>query len=290
VATVFSHGRFNMRKVLLATTALVALGGVSVAHADLSISGAYEFDYVDTDGTVAVANDGNIKFTGTGSADNGINYTVVGNYKIGDLTAESGAEDAYVQASGDFGTLIFGKGDNAAERMDGSLGKNLDIHSSGAKASTSQVAATLDDSITYISPNINGVTFGYTTQPEAAGVSSYIVTYSGNGISAHYAANDTKSQMGLSFSMSGATIAVGAGDDGSASNAKSTDFGVKYALNDTTTVAAMTASADNGEKYSNIGAKITLGGGAYTMVEYASAKDTAGATSNVSTIILGMAF
>jgi hypothetical protein len=284
-----------MRKVLLATTALVALGGVSAAHADLSISGAYEFDYVDTDGTVAVASDGNLTFIGTGSADNGISYKVTANYAIADLgrdgaSNDNTAEDINITASGDFGSLIFGRGDNAAERMDGSLGKNVDIHSSGAKASTSQVAATLSDSITYISPNVSGVTFGYTMQPETSGDSSYIVTYSGNGISAHYASNDTKSQMGVSFSMSGATIAIGAGDDGSASNAKSKDFGIKYALSDTTTVAAMTASADNGEKYSNIGAKVTLGGGAYTMIEYASAKDTAGVTSNVSSIILGVAF
>jgi hypothetical protein len=288
-----------MRKVLLATTALVALGGVSAAHADLSISGAYEFDYIDTDGTVAVGSDGNLTFVGTGSADNGISYKVTANYAIADLgrdgsTNDNTAEDINITASGDFGSLIFGRGDNAAERMDGSLGKNMDIHSSGAtsgqSASTSQVAATLSDSITYISPTVSGVTFGYTMQPEQDGVSSYIVTYSGNGISAHYAANDTKSQMGVSFSMNGATIAIGAGDNGSASNAKSKDFGIKYALNDTTTVAAMTASADNGEKYSNIGAKVTLGGGAYTMLEYASAKTGAGVTSNVSSIILGVAF
>jgi len=279
-----------MRKVLLATTALVALGGVSVAHADLSISGSYEFDYVDTDGTVEVGNDGNLKITGTGAADNGINWTVVGNYKFGNLTAESGAEDAYIQAAGDFGTVIMGKADNAVERLDGSLGKNMDIHSSGAKASTSIVASTPTDSITYISPTVSGVTFGYTMQPETSGDSSYIVAYSGNGIKAHYAADDTQSQMGVSFSMNGATIAIGAADDGSASNAKTKDFGIKYALNDTTTLGAMTASADDGEKYSNVGAKITLGGGAYTMVEYASAKTTAGVTSNVSTIIVGMSF
>jgi len=279
-----------MRKVLLATTALVALGGVSVANADISISGSYEFDYVDTDGTVAVGNDGNLKVTGTSSADNGVNWTVVGNYKFGDLTAESGAEDAYIQAAADFGTVIFGRSDNAAERLDASLGKNMDIHSSSSKASTSLVAATLSDSITYISPSVSGITFGYTMQPETAGESSYIVAYSGNGIKAHYAANDTESQMGVSFSMAGATLAIGAADDGSASDAKTKDFGVKYALNDTTTLGMMTASADDGEKYSNIGAKITLGGGAYTMVEYATGKTDAGVTTNHSTIILGMKF
>ena len=34
-----------MRKVLLATTALVALGGVSAASADISVSAANEFQY-----------------------------------------------------------------------------------------------------------------------------------------------------------------------------------------------------------------------------------------------------
>ena len=38
-----------MRKVLLATTALVAVGGVSAASADVSISGGYEAAYVSTD-------------------------------------------------------------------------------------------------------------------------------------------------------------------------------------------------------------------------------------------------
>ena len=40
-----------MRKILLASTALVAMS-VSAAHADLSISGAYQFEYAQTDGGV----------------------------------------------------------------------------------------------------------------------------------------------------------------------------------------------------------------------------------------------
>ena len=125
-----------------------------------------------------------------------------------------------------------------------SLGKNMDIHSSGAQASTSTVAdSSYDDAISYYSPNVNGFAVGYSLQPENAGASSYIVTYSGNGIHAHFAGNDADAtQMGVSFSMSGATIAVGAGDDGTASNSKSTDIGVKYALNDTTTLGMMSAS------------------------------------------------
>ena len=37
-----------MRKVLLATTALVAMGGVSAASADISISGSASYNYITT--------------------------------------------------------------------------------------------------------------------------------------------------------------------------------------------------------------------------------------------------
>ena len=38
-----------MRKVLLATTALVAVSGVTAANADISISGNYEWEYTTND-------------------------------------------------------------------------------------------------------------------------------------------------------------------------------------------------------------------------------------------------
>ena len=47
VATILSQGRFNMRKVLLATTALVALN-VSAASAEVSIKGAGQFEIEDS--------------------------------------------------------------------------------------------------------------------------------------------------------------------------------------------------------------------------------------------------
>jgi hypothetical protein len=277
-----------MRKVLLATTALVAMS-VTAAQADISIGGSMEFDYTNTDGTVAVARDGNLTITASSTADNGITYGVTVNNHI-DL-ADAVAEDAFISVAGDFGKFVLGKNDNASENMDGSLGKNMDIHSSGAQASTSTVAAVYDDGISYYSPNVNGFAVGYSMQPENAGASSYIVTYSGNGIHAHFAGNDADAtQMGVSFSMSGATIAIGSGDDGSASNSKSTDIGVKYALNDTTTLGMMSASKQGGAKYQNIGAKVTLGGGAYTMIEYSSGKASAGATVNTTFLSLGVAF
>ena len=44
-----------MRKVLLATTALVALGGVSAASADISVTASSSFNYVTTNGGAEAA-------------------------------------------------------------------------------------------------------------------------------------------------------------------------------------------------------------------------------------------
>ena len=40
-----------MRKVLLATTALVAMGGVSAASADISVSGSASYNYINNSTT-----------------------------------------------------------------------------------------------------------------------------------------------------------------------------------------------------------------------------------------------
>ena len=49
--------RKTMRKILLTTTALVALGGVSAASADISISGAASYNYTTGTGGSFTADD-----------------------------------------------------------------------------------------------------------------------------------------------------------------------------------------------------------------------------------------
>ena len=56
----FSKGDLIMRKVLLATTALVAVGGVTAANADISISGNYEWEYTTNDAGTTWSDDGNV--------------------------------------------------------------------------------------------------------------------------------------------------------------------------------------------------------------------------------------
>ena len=66
-----------MRKVLLATTALVAITGVTAANADISIGGNIEAEYLTVDGSDATfTTDGQLKVDATTTADSGVTYAV----------------------------------------------------------------------------------------------------------------------------------------------------------------------------------------------------------------------
>jgi len=111
-----------MRKVLLATTALVAVSVTAAQAADLSISGSHQTAYFsedhstngDSDGMQA---DGNIKFKATTTTDSGL--TVTGYTSVGSHTGTE--EDSYVQVVGDFGTVMLGGADAITDGMDGGI-------------------------------------------------------------------------------------------------------------------------------------------------------------------------
>ena len=110
-----------MRKVLLATTALVAMSATA-AQADLSISGSHQTAYIAEDHSSngdadSMAADGNIKFKATSTTDSGL--TITGYTSIGSHTGTE--EDSYVQVSGDFGTIMLGGADAITDGMDGSI-------------------------------------------------------------------------------------------------------------------------------------------------------------------------
>ena len=97
-----------MRKVLLATTALVALGGVSAASADVSISMSSEFkysSYSDNTGTStdkdSYASTQDMVITGTAAFDNGMSASVTIDVD------EGGTQDGGFNLTGDFGTVAF---------------------------------------------------------------------------------------------------------------------------------------------------------------------------------------
>ncbi|MGB0710766.1 MAG: porin, partial [Candidatus Puniceispirillaceae bacterium] len=96
-----------MRKILLASTALVALTSVSAMAADVSISGSSEIvldmgDSATADqSSFATENDIAISFTNT--TDSGITTSM--SYGMDD--ADNTADDLVVSISGDFGTISY---------------------------------------------------------------------------------------------------------------------------------------------------------------------------------------
>ena len=105
-----------MRKVLLASTALFALGSVSAMAADITISGGFELGYDSeadqSDGTrISSETDWNVKFSNT--TDSGITTSL--NYGFD----ESGTvDDQNYSISGSFGTLAVA---NSADGDDGAV-------------------------------------------------------------------------------------------------------------------------------------------------------------------------
>ena len=111
-----------MRKVLLATTALVAISVTGAQAADLSISGSHQTAYIAEDHSVngnadSMAADGNLKFKATSTTDSGL--TITGYTSLGSHTGTE--EDSYVQVVGDFGTVMLGGADAITDGMDGSI-------------------------------------------------------------------------------------------------------------------------------------------------------------------------
>ena len=97
-----------MRKILFATTALVALGGISAASADISVSGKASHNFVSGSGTgyssdsQSMATTVDFGLSGSNTLDNGM--TVAGGIDLD----EGGYDDSGWTLSGDFGTLAFG--------------------------------------------------------------------------------------------------------------------------------------------------------------------------------------
>jgi hypothetical protein len=249
-----------MRKVLLTTTALVALGGVSAASA-LDISGSYDFNYTNADdGTAdagganntAFASDALIKFSGSRTADNGLTYG--GHYSI---NAGGNVEDQGLTISGDFGTIMAGQTDGPVDANDGFMNMSTYVetgHSTGN--STVNGSAALSDNATqgkigYSSPNISG--FQLHVSMEDAGTASKadnfatLLTYETGGFKAGFGTMESPSAIadGVDTSQTnwgfgytygdinvrysiGTDITSGAGGAADTSKISTIDYGAHY--------------------------------------------------------------
>lgn len=211
-----------MRKILLASTALIAVAGV--AQAEITISGKFEFGYeTESDDTSydqdAMFQSDAITFSFSNTTDSGLS---ISGRSVYDSDAGSADESSFT-VSGDFGSLTMGQDDGAGARfMPWVVAANNNLGSYDASVptiSTTGIALTgvyaypqyrTDDEVkvTYTSPSMGGFSFGYsvadtaktdnlaststvgTTNADTEANTSFGASYSGDmgGVSVHLTA------------------------------------------------------------------------------------------------------
>ena len=301
-----------MRKVLLATTALVAFGGITAANADISISGNYEWEYTQNDAGSTFGDDGHINIKAVETGDNGMTFTAMTTFGGG--TAANTTQNNYVRVDGDFGTVYLGNvdGNSAASLMDGALGRNKDIETQGGLGSettnngTADTAVFLDGGadIIYMSPSVGGLQIGFSadlTDSDASatdGAVDMAATYSMSGVSLFASSTSgqefDESNFGASASLMGLNIGVGSRSEGGTSQAKSNDVGVNYTLANGLKLAALSASGTGRDgttkiKASNFGASYKIVPGVALNAE-SGVLTVAGVDTNYTWIAVNMSF
>jgi hypothetical protein len=279
-----------MRKVLLATTALVALGGVSAASADISVSAANEFKYTswsdntaETGGVNKTNWSNNQSYTISAStvADNGLSMT---SYAGTDGSTDGAFDDYGFTIGGDFGTLGFQGsefGDAFATAADVTPDEGNSISTTAIDYVLPADESVDNATISYKSPNISGFQFTLGAKPNGNSDSSsvgaqYSMTSGDASITVKYAssaggkattgaAEIEATSMGLVVGYGDATVTI-------AQNTKENgtyDFtgdsiGITYKMSDSMTLSAYTGTTDDA-KDSTHEVKDTGLGVAYTI-------------------------
>jgi hypothetical protein len=268
-----------MRKVLLATTALVAMS-VTAAQADVSVGGTAVFEiYSPSVGVQTFTSDGSVVIKGSTTTDSGLTFTAVQDAKF---EGSASVNDAYVQVTGDFGTLRAGQTDGALDRMDGALAANMDLEGTGAGTGNLSATAIGGDSqnISLHLPSMSGLSLYGETQADGAGSGLGMnYTIAGIGLMVQQATGGSgpdMTAMGATFGMGGVKINLGSTTkDKTASSAKisANDIGMSYTMGEITLVATSargkrtTGGVARTDKYSNVGVKYAIAPGISAMVE-----------------------
>ena len=269
-----------MRKILLASTALVAVAGISAANAEITLSGGYDFTYTSvsdnqTDSAAAGENgtsmgsDIDLAAKYSTTTDTGLSISV--SY---DIDGDTGT----VTIGGDFGTLSMdddneamgvGGGDADSVENMGIVGDNTITYSGGEAINGGMIA--YSNSFSGIE---FGIGFGDGGVASDADETSYGVSYSssvnGADFSISYAAASTGSanSADASADLNASSLAVGITvgnisldmarnaqksdrNDGTAATGQddlsSTNFGLSYAASDSLTLQAASVAADGKE-------------------------------------------
>jgi hypothetical protein len=256
-----------MRKILLASTALVALTSVSAMAADVTISGGYNFIYQNDDkksetdaGSFTSEGDVNIKFSNT--TDTGLTTTL--NYGLHETGLKSGAaaddgaayDDLNASLSGDFGTLYFDPaGDDVAL---GGMDEKADKAGEGTDAGMSSgyrggILGASGTTLGYKLPSIvDGLTIALSYGEGSGEYAGYGIQYDAGMFNVAYVSESTNTvdnkYVGVGVNVSG--LSIGAEQvtyedaDDASKERKTVAYGASYTM-DGLTLAYEIGSQDN---------------------------------------------
>jgi len=241
-----------MRKVLLASTALVAFGTVAANAADVTLTGATNWEYISYDNASDTAGtngtyfdhdfDMDVAFTET--LDNGLTT------KMAFGVSESGVDDGYFSIAGDFGTIKM-------------------IHSSGGIMGGAIAETVVDDKTTLGTDSGSGATVGLASKHDeaggestATGIQYTLPAMGGFTLAAEMRDSGVANKSNYSAAMATYTADMGDGgsvklnygsastDDtgvtGNLSGTDATSLGVTVAMSDFAVSASRHTLADNG--------------------------------------------
>jgi hypothetical protein len=226
-----------MRKVLLATTALVAMS-VTAAQADVSISGNQTFEVSDTGAATSFFQDGAVTIKSVNTTDSGLTLTAVYSMStsVGSGVGEVGMDDTYLDIAGEFGSVRMGNTDDALDVNDGIVPSNWDESGNGGMAIGGAQGAN-EATVSFTAPAVSGIkVYGFTSAEGAA--SGMGANYTMGPVAVMYQSGEdgtsSESLMAVNVAMGGATIGFSTGDinDVGAVKDTATSMGVKYTVND----------------------------------------------------------
>ena len=287
-----------MRKVLLATTAIVALGGVSAASADISVGASAEFQYDSWSGTSADSTStNNNSFKGTTDFSISASSVLDNGMTISARVFEDGSADGTAsfaengfKISDDWGTLGFNSdesGDAFATALDitDDEGYNTTATITSLKPSDDWISSA---EVSYLSPAVSGFQFAIGTADGAkadntmggvqysasAGDATVTLKYAfqstGKKTSTGTGANDSVdiTNVGAVIAMGGATLTISqkSYEQGSVVDMEGSGAAIAYTVSDSLTLEAFSAeSEDDGTTDSDMKFKETGYGVTYTI-------------------------
>ena len=295
-----------MKKLLIATTALVATAGM--AAADVSISGSAEIGMRDAGGTTGVQmhSDMDIGFKLKGASDNGLTFgaSIDLDEVSGGISNDGGSQA--INVSGAFGTLTMGDTDGALDKVNaevGSLSAIADDHT-GHDGYNGGSGLDADDVLRYDTSVGNFAIAASVGMDDTANGNDNVVGYGVSttvgsvALSVAYQANDGSDVTALSAKTAFGGLSVVGNYSEKSTGTASTSYehmavGLGYTVGDVKLSANFGVyDYNNNLSADGVGfaANRSLGGGATVMFGYGTSNSTAGVTTDSVSLGLGLSF